>query len=59
VTSQLMAFLGGKGFTYVILTLYGMRALSYLVTRHYGPAVYWVCAFGITVAAEFLVRRWP
>lgn len=57
--TSLLAFLGGKGFTYVILCLYAARCLSYAVTKHYGPAGYWLCAFGITVCAEFLMRRWP
>lgn len=51
--------LESKGFTYVILTLYGLRCSSYLVTKHYGNAAYWFFAFGITVSAEFLMRRWP
>ena len=49
----------GKAFTYVILCLYAVRALSYLHGRHLGPAAYWVCAFGITVSAEFLIARFP
>ena len=57
--SGLVELLGGKGFTYVILALYAARCVTYAATKHYGPAGYWLCAFGITVSAEFLVRRWP
>ena len=55
----LMEFAGGRGFTFAILALYSLRCLSYAATKHYGPAAYWLCAFGITVSAEFLIRRWP
>lgn len=55
----LMTFLESRFFTYVILSLYGMRCLSYLVTKHYGPASYWICAFGITVSAEILIKKFP
>lgn len=51
--------LHGKAFTYVILALYAIRCVSYLHGRHYGPAMYWLCALGITVSAEFLVKRFP
>ncbi len=57
--AALHTFLESKAFTYAILSLYGLRCLGYLVTGHYGPAAYWVCAFGITVSAEFLVRAFP
>lgn len=56
---MLTQFLAGKTFTYIILTLYGLRCVSYASTKHCGPAAYWLCAFGITVSAEFLMRRWP
>jgi hypothetical protein len=52
-------FCEGKTFTFMILGLYGLRCSSYLATKHYGPASYWLCAFGITVSAEFLMRRFP
>lgn len=51
--------LNGKLFTYAILTLYALRGGTYLLGQHYGPAAYWACAFGITVAAEFLIPRFP
>ena len=49
----------GKGFTYIILSLYGLRAASYAFGHHWGPMSYWVCAFGITVSAEFLITKFP
>jgi len=55
----LAEFAGGRGFTYVILSLYALRCVSYAATKHYGPAAYWLCAFGITISAEFLIRRFP
>lgn len=51
--------LHGKLFTYAILSLYALRAGSYGFGHHWGPMTYWVCAFGITVAAEFLILRFP
>jgi hypothetical protein len=53
------ALLDGKAFTYCILTLYALRCLSYAAGGHWGRAGYWICAFGITVSAEFLITRWP
>jgi len=55
----MMELLTGKLFTYVILSLYALRAGTYAWGGHWGPMSYWVCAFGITVAAEFLILRWP
>lgn len=55
----LHAFLEGRTFTYTILSLYGLRCLSYFVTKHYGPASYWLFAFGITVSAEILIKKFP
>lgn len=46
-------------FTYIILGLYSLRCLSYLPGAHWGKAAYWVCAFGITASAEFLIGRYP
>jgi hypothetical protein len=43
------ALLEGKAFTYVILALYALRCSSYVLGKHYGPAAYWLCAFGITI----------
>jgi hypothetical protein len=51
--------LTGKGFTYLILGLYLARCLSYCWGGSYGRALYWLCAIGITVSAEFLIARWP
>ncbi len=51
--------LTGKAFTYVILSLYMLRAATYFIGHNWGPAVYWVCALGITIAAEFLIPKWP
>ena len=51
--------LNGKFFTFLILSLYALRAGSYFVTGHIGPGAYWTCAAGITVAAEFLIPRFP
>lgn len=53
------AFLDGRFFTYAILGLYSLRCLSYLYGAHWGRAMYWVCALGITVSAEFLISRYP
>lgn len=53
------AFLSGKGFTYLILGLYSARSLSYAAAKSWGPALYWLCALGITVSAEFLIKRYP
>ncbi len=55
----LLSLLEGRAFTYVILTLYALRCLSYVFTKHYGSASYWLCALGITVSAAFLMRRFP
>ncbi len=52
-------FLESKVFTYCILTLYALRCGSYFFTKHYGPGSYWLFAFGITVSAEFLIKRFP
>lgn len=52
-------FLDGPWFTYAILSLYALRCLSYAAGAHWGRAGYWLCAAGITVSAEFLIRRWP
>jgi len=49
----------GKGFTYAILALYGLRAGTYIWGGHYGPAMYWVSALCITISAEFLIPRFP
>jgi hypothetical protein len=49
----------GRVFTYSILLLYGLRCLSYVLTKHYGPAAYWLFAFGITVSAEVLIKKFP
>lgn len=54
-----MSWLDGKTFTYLIIGLYILRCFSYLYGAHYGRAVYWACAMGITVSAEFLITRWP
>lgn len=56
---QVNELLQSKAFTFLILTLYALRASSYFVGKHYGPGAYWCCAFGITIAAEFLIPRWP
>lgn len=48
-----------RAFTYTILSLYGLRCLSYFITKHYGPASYWLFAFGITVSAEILIKKFP
>ncbi len=53
------SILEGKAFTWAILSLYGLRCLSYATTSHWGRAAYWLCAAGITVSAEFLISRWP
>lgn len=50
-------FLHGKGFTWTILTLYGLRCLTYLSDANWGRALYWAAAIAITVAAEFLIKR--
>jgi hypothetical protein len=50
------AFLAGKGFTYCILGLYSRRLLSYAATGEWGRAMYWTCALGITISAEWLIR---
>ncbi len=55
----MLELLHGKAFTFLILFLYFLRAASYVHGGHYGPAAYWVCAFGITVSAEFLIARFP
>jgi hypothetical protein len=49
----------GRTFTYTILSLYALRCLSYVITKHYGPAAYWFFAFGITVSAEILIKKFP
>jgi hypothetical protein len=54
-----MAWLDGPAFTWAILTLYALRCVSYAFGGHWGRAAYWLCAAGITVSAEFLMRRWP
>lgn len=48
-----------RAFTYAILALYGLRCSSYVFTKHYGPASYWFFAFGITVSAEILIKKFP
>lgn len=55
----MLELLQGKAFTYAILGLYALRAGSYFSGAHWGPASYWCCAFGITIAAEFLIPRFP
>lgn len=55
----LLQLLSGKFFSYLILSLYALRCGSYLFTKHWGPATYWICAFGITLSAEFFIKRWP
>ncbi len=50
------SFLAGKGFTYCILGLYGLRCVSYALAGNWGRAMYWLSAASITVAAEFLVH---
>lgn len=57
--TRVLAFLEGPAFTYVILALYAARCLSYAGGGHYGRVCYWLCAFGITLSAEFLITRWP
>jgi hypothetical protein len=56
---KLELFLAGKSFTWAILSLYGLRAFSYIFTGHYGPACYWISASMITISAEFLFTKWP
>jgi hypothetical protein len=51
------AFLAGKGFTYAILGLYALRAGGYAVGGDWARVMYWLCAMGITVSAEFLIDR--
>ena len=53
----LEVFLAGKGFTYAILALYTLRAASYGWSGNWSRLMYWVCALGITVSAEFLVGK--
>lgn len=55
----MIRFFDGPGFTYAILSLYSLRCVSYALGQHWGRAGYWLCAAGITVSAEFLIRRWP
>lgn len=52
-------FITGPGFTWVILACYGLRLGSHLWGQHWGRASYWFFAIGITISAEFLMRRWP
>lgn len=54
-----MTWLDGKAFTYAILALYALRCGSYAVTSNWPRALYWLCAIGITVSAEFLIARRP
>jgi len=54
-----VSWLGGRAFTWAILSLYTLRCGSYALTGHYARALYWLCALGITVSAEFLIARWP
>lgn len=51
------AWLAGKGFTYTILALYALRAMGYAVGADWPRVVYWLCAMGITVSAEFLITK--
>jgi len=50
------AFLAGRGFTFAILALYTLRLGSYAIAGDWARAMYWTCALGITVSAEFLIR---
>ena len=55
----MIRLLTGPGFTYLIISLYALRCVTYAIGGHWGRAAYWVCALGITVSAEFLIKRWP
>lgn len=55
----MIELLSGKAFTYVIMSLYGVRSATYAIGGHYGPAAYWLSALFITISAEFLIKRWP
>ena len=49
------AILAGKAFSYAIMSLYLMRAGGYAVGGDWPRVMYWLCALGITVSAEFLI----
>ena len=42
-------------FVYLILFLYACSVIRYVGAGKYGNAMYWLCAFGITIAATFLM----
>lgn len=55
----MIAFLSGKAFTYVIMSLYAIRSTTYALGGHYGSACYWLSALFITISAEFLIKKFP
>lgn len=56
---RIIEILQGNLLTYIILVLFALRAITYAWTSSWGYMIYWLCAFGITVSAEFLIVRWP
>ncbi len=55
----MIRFIEGPFFTYTIMALYVLRCVTYAYGSHWGRASYWLCALGITISAEFLMKRWP